>query len=149
MKKGRKKKQLQHHRCMSSSQWCLQLATDNRLERIRKLQVMQKYKTLKCISLTLTYKLTVLKERMANRLAIMVENPGAKQLCAMNPSFSSARHITSSPCFQSQDGMFRRQACQQQLLSSNYNYQEFYPPINYIYLQFIYWHCQQLILHSI
>lgn len=51
---------------------------------------------------------TVLNDRIAKRLAIIVENPGAKQDCAMNPNFSSARHITSSPCFQSQDGMFSR-----------------------------------------
>lgn len=51
---------------------------------------------------------TVLNERMANRLAIMVEKPGARQLCAMKPSLSSARQMTSSPRFQSQDGMFSR-----------------------------------------
>lgn len=56
-------------------------------------------------------KLTVLKLLMAKRLAIMVEKPGARQLCAMKPNFSSAKQITSSPCFQSQDGMFRRYAC--------------------------------------
>lgn len=55
--------------------------------------------------------LTVLKERMANRLAIIVEKPGAKQLCAMKPNFSSARQMTSSPCFQSHDGMFSKYAC--------------------------------------
>lgn len=52
--------------------------------------------------------LTVLKDRMANRFAIMVENPGARQDCAIKPNFSSAKQITSSPCFQSQDGMFNR-----------------------------------------
>lgn len=54
--------------------------------------------------------LTVLKDRIANKLAIMVENPGARQLCAMKPNFSSARQITSSPCFQSHDGMFSKYA---------------------------------------
>ena len=48
---------------------------------------------------------------MANRLAIMVLKPGARQDWAMKPSLSSARQITSSPCFQSQLGMFRRYAC--------------------------------------
>ena len=52
--------------------------------------------------------LTVLKERIAKRFAIMVLNPGARQDCAMKPSLSSARQITSSPCFQSQLGMFKR-----------------------------------------
>ena len=52
--------------------------------------------------------ITVLKERMANKLAIIVLNPGARQDWAMNPSFSSARHMTSSPRFQSQLGMFKR-----------------------------------------
>ena len=52
--------------------------------------------------------LTVLKERMANRLAIMVEKPGARQLWAMKPSLSSAKQMTSSPRFQSQLGMFKR-----------------------------------------
>ena len=47
---------------------------------------------------------------MANRFAIMVLNPGARQDWAMKPSLSSARQITSSPCFQSQLGMFRRYA---------------------------------------
>lgn len=54
---------------------------------------------------------TVLNDRMANKLAIIVENPGARQLCAIKPNFSSARQITSSPCFQSQDGMFSKYAC--------------------------------------
>ena len=53
---------------------------------------------------------TVLKLLMANRLAIMVLNPGARQDWAMKPSLSSARQMTSSPCFQSQLGMFRRYA---------------------------------------
>ena len=52
--------------------------------------------------------ITVLKDRMAKRFAIMVLNPGARQDCAMNPSFSSARQMTSSPRFQSQLGMFKR-----------------------------------------
>ena len=52
--------------------------------------------------------LTVLKDLIAKRFAIMVENPGARQDCAMKPSFSSARQITSSPRFQSQDGMLSR-----------------------------------------
>lgn len=69
--------------------------------------------------------LTVLKERMAKRLAIIVLKPGARQDCAMKPSFSSARQITSSPRFQSHDGMFNRQA---------YNvksYQSYYYPTVY------------------
>lgn len=52
--------------------------------------------------------LTVLNDLMANKLAIMVEKPGARQLCAMKPNFSSAKHITSSPCFQSHDGIFNK-----------------------------------------
>ena len=52
--------------------------------------------------------LTVLKERIAKRFAIMVLNPGARQDCAMKPSLSSARQMTSSPCFQSQLGMLSR-----------------------------------------
>lgn len=52
--------------------------------------------------------LTVLKERIAKRLAIIVLKPGARQDCAMKPSFNSARHMTSSPCFQSHDGMFSK-----------------------------------------
>lgn len=52
--------------------------------------------------------LTVLNDLMANKLAIIVENPGAKQLWAMKPNFNSARQITSSPCFQSQDGIFNK-----------------------------------------
>jgi hypothetical protein len=47
---------------------------------------------------------------MANKLAIIVENPGAKQLWAMNPNLSSARQMTSSPRFQSQLGMFSKYA---------------------------------------
>lgn len=58
----------------------------------------------------MTLILTVLKDRMANKFAIMVENPGAKQDWAMNPSFSSAKQITSSPCFQSHDGMLSKYA---------------------------------------
>ena len=45
---------------------------------------------------------------MAKRFAIMVLNPGARQDWAMKPSLSSARQMTSSPCFQSQLGMFSR-----------------------------------------
>ena len=52
--------------------------------------------------------LTVLNERIAKRFAIMVLNPGARQDCAMKPSLSSARQMTSSPCFQSQLGMLSR-----------------------------------------
>lgn len=52
--------------------------------------------------------ITVLNDRIANRFAIMVENPGAKHDCAMNPSFNSAKHITSSPRRQSHDGMFSK-----------------------------------------
>ena len=54
------------------------------------------------------YKLTVLKLRMANRFAIMVLNPGARQDCAIKPSLSSAKQMTSSPRFQSQLGIFNR-----------------------------------------
>ena len=54
--------------------------------------------------------MTIAKLRMANRFAIIVLNPGARQDWAMKPSLSSARQITSSPCFQSQLGMFRRYA---------------------------------------
>lgn len=54
--------------------------------------------------------LTVLNDLIANRLAIIVEKPGARQLCAINPSFSSAKHMTSSPCFQSHEGIFNRYA---------------------------------------
>lgn len=54
--------------------------------------------------------ITVLKDLIANRLAIIVENPGAKQLWAMKPSFNSAKQITSSPCFQSQEGMLSKYA---------------------------------------
>ena len=45
---------------------------------------------------------------MVKRFAIMVLNPGARQDCAMKPSLSSARQMTSSPCFQSQLGMLSR-----------------------------------------
>uniref|UniRef100_A0A1A9UQ43 Uncharacterized protein n=1 Tax=Glossina austeni TaxID=7395 RepID=A0A1A9UQ43_GLOAU len=48
-----------------------------------------------------------LGERMANKFAIIVEKPGARQLCAMNPNFNSAKQMTSSPCFQSQDEITR------------------------------------------
>jgi hypothetical protein len=34
---------------------------------------------------------------MANILAIIVENPGAKQDCAIRPSFNSAMQTASSP----------------------------------------------------
>ena len=54
--------------------------------------------------------LTVLKLRIAKRLAIMVLNPGAKQDWAINPNFSSAKQMTSSPRFQSQLGMFNKYA---------------------------------------
>ena len=47
---------------------------------------------------------------MANKLAIIVENPGAKQLCAIKPNFNSAKQITSSPCFQSHEGIFNKYA---------------------------------------
>jgi hypothetical protein len=53
-------------------------------------------------------KLTVLNDLMANRLAIIVEKPGAKQLCAIKPNFNSAKQITSSPCFQSHEGIFSK-----------------------------------------
>ena len=45
---------------------------------------------------------------MANKFAIMVLKPGARQDWAMKPSLSSARQMTSSPCFQSQLGMLSR-----------------------------------------
>lgn len=51
---------------------------------------------------------TVLKERIANKLAIIVEKPGAKQLCAKMPNLSSAKQTTSSPRLQSQLGIFNR-----------------------------------------
>lgn len=57
--------------------------------------------------------LTVLNERMANKFAIIVENPGARHDWAMKPSFNSAKHMTSSPCFQSHDGMFSKYACKE------------------------------------
>lgn len=52
--------------------------------------------------------LTVLYDLIAKRLAIMVEKPGARHDCAMKPSLSSAKQITSSPRFQSQEGMFNK-----------------------------------------
>lgn len=55
-------------------------------------------------------RLTVLKDLIANKLAIIVEKPGAKQLCAMKPNFNSAKQMTSSPCFQSHDGIFSKYA---------------------------------------
>ena len=63
-----------------------------------------------CMKMTLEFPYTVLKLLMANRFAIMVLNPGARQDWAMKPSLSSARQMTSSPCFQSQLGIFRRYA---------------------------------------
>ena len=51
---------------------------------------------------------TVLKDLMAKRLAIIVLKPGARQDCAMKPSFSSLTQITSSPLFQFHEGMFSR-----------------------------------------
>lgn len=56
------------------------------------------------------YTVFKLKDLMANRFAIIVENPGAKQLCAINPNFNSAKHITSSPRVQSQLGIFNKYA---------------------------------------
>merc|ERR1719412_3119135 len=52
----------------------------------------------------------ILKLLMAKRLAIMMLKPGAREDWAMKPSLSSARQITSSPCFQSHEGMFSRYA---------------------------------------
>lgn len=52
-----------------------------------------------------------MNDLMEKRLASMVERPWARQLWAMNPSFSSARQIASSPSFQFQLGMFSRWAC--------------------------------------
>ena len=40
----------------------------------------------------------------------MVLKPGARQDWAMKPSLSSAKQMTSSPCFQSQLGMFSKYA---------------------------------------
>ena len=54
------------------------------------------------------WKPTVLYDLMVKRLAIRVENPGARQLWATKPSFNSARHTASSPRFQSQLGMLSR-----------------------------------------
>ena len=68
-------------------------------------------------SLCLQLVRTVLNERMANRLAIIVEKPGARQLWAIKPSFSSARQMTSSPRFQSQLGMLSRYAWHRALTS--------------------------------
>ena len=53
---------------------------------------------------------TVLKLLIAKRFAIIVLKPGARQDCAINPSLSSAKQITSSPLFQSQLGMFSKYA---------------------------------------
>lgn len=44
---------------------------------------------------------TLMVDRIEKRLAIKLEKPGARQDCAMNPSFSSDRQITSSPPWQS------------------------------------------------
>ena len=55
--------------------------------------------------------LTVLNDLIANKLAIIVEKPGARQLWAMKPSLSSAKQMTSSPRFQSQLGIFNKYAC--------------------------------------
>ena len=49
----------------------------------------------------------------------MVLNPGARQDWAMKPSLSSARQITSSPCFQSHEGMFSRYACRWRVRSGD------------------------------
>lgn len=54
--------------------------------------------------------ITSMKDLMEKRLASMVDRPWAKQLWAMNPAFSSARQIASSPSFQFQLGMFSRWA---------------------------------------
>jgi len=48
-----------------------------------------------------------------------VEKPGARQLWAMKPSFSSAKQTASSPRFQSQLGMFSRYDC---TISTNNHY---------------------------
>lgn len=53
---------------------------------------------------------TSMKDLMEKRLASMVDRPWARQLWAMNPAFSSARQIASSPSFQFQLGMFSRWA---------------------------------------
>lgn len=55
-------------------------------------------------------RVTSMKDLMEKRLASMVDRPWARQLWAMKPAFSSARHIASSPSFQFQLGMFSRWA---------------------------------------
>jgi len=46
-----------------------------------------------------------------NKLVRRVDKPGTRQLCAMNPNFSSAKQMMLSPIFQSQLGMFGRYTC--------------------------------------
>lgn len=53
---------------------------------------------------------TFMNDLIEKRLANIVERPGARQLWAMKPSFSSARQIASSPSFQFQLGIFSRWA---------------------------------------
>ena len=52
-----------------------------------------------------------MKDLIEKRLASMVDRPWARQLWAMKPAFSSARHMASSPSLQFQLGMFNRWAC--------------------------------------
>lgn len=51
---------------------------------------------------------TVLKDLIANRLAMMVEKPGARHDCEMKPNFNSLTQMTSSPRFKFHEGMLRR-----------------------------------------
>lgn len=54
---------------------------------------------------------TFMNDLIEKRLASIVERPWARQLWAMKPNLSSARHIASSPSFQFQLGMLSRWAC--------------------------------------
>ena len=51
---------------------------------------------------------TFIVERIEKRFAMRLENPGARHDCAMKPSFSSERQMTSSPPLTFQLGMLRR-----------------------------------------
>lgn len=95
--------------CLKKFFFCLRLASLDGCERVRATRVREVLSNkLKRTGLEW---LTVLNDLMANRFAIIVEKPGARQLWAMKPSFNSAKQITSSPCFQSHDGMFSKYAC--------------------------------------
>ena len=54
--------------------------------------------------------LDVSPDLMANKFAIRVVKPGARQDWAMKPSLSSAKQMTSSPFDRDQLGMFIRYA---------------------------------------